>query len=462
MIEKKLIESVLAKALSSGGDFAEIYCEDSTSNGIALIDGKIDKINGGRSYGVGIRIYKGLNSVYGYSNDASPAALEQTALKAAAAIGDVAADSALNIVVTHQAIENAYPIERYPADVDIAEKINLLKGMNAVMRESGSLVSQTIASYSAGDKRVLIANSEGLLKEDRRTRTRLVAQVIASKNGENQTGYFAPGRHMGFEVFKTEIDPEAVAREAARIALTMIEADPAPAGQMPVVLDNAFGGVIFHEACGHSLEATSVAKNASEFAGKLGEQIASPLVTAIDDGTIPHAWGSQNIDDEGHLTRKNVLIENGILKGYMIDRLNGRRMGMAPTGNARRESYKFEPTSRMTNTYIAPGEHSREEIFGSIERGFYAKKLGGGSVNPGTGDFNFSVLEGYLIENGQIGKPLRGASLIGKGADILKKIDRVGSNLDYGTGMCGSLSGSIPVYVGQPMIRVSNMVVGGK
>ncbi len=462
MLDKQIIEAVLAKALSTGADFAELFYEDKMTGGIAVIDGKVDDLASGRSHGAGIRIYKGLNSVYGYTNDTSQKALLATADKAAAVIGDLKADGAIDVVVEHRTVGNICPIQRYPVDVAADDKIAILKMMNRVMRSEGDLIKQTVARYLESDQRVLIANSEGLLTEDRRTRTRLVGQAIASLNGEQQTGHDGPGVHMGFEAYKQVIDAEQVAKTAAQIASTMIKADYAPAGQMPVILDNGFGGVIFHEACGHSLEATAVAKGASEFSGKLGEQIASPVVTAIDDGTIANAWGSQNIDDEGMPTQRNVLIENGILKNYLIDRLNGKRMQMAPTGSARRESYKYEPTSRMTNTYIAAGKDSKEAIFASVDRGFYAKKLGGGSVNPATGEFNFAVLEGYLVEKGQIVKPLRGASLIGKGSEILQKIDMVSDNLAHSAGMCGSLSGSIPVNVGQPMIRVSSMTVGGK
>jgi TldD protein len=231
---------------------------------------------------------------------------------------------------------------------------------------------------------------------------------------------------------------------------------------MPVVLNGGFGGVIFHEACGHSLEATSVAKGNSVFAGKLGEKIASDVVTAIDDGTIPGEWGSINIDDEGFPGRKNILIENGILKGYMVDRLNGRRMGHEPTGNSRRQSYKYAPTSRMTNTYIASGRATLEEIIASLPNGLFARKMGGGSVNPVTGEFNFAVSEGYLIKNGKIDTPVRGATLIGKGSDVLLRIDMVGDTVELGQGVCGSASGGVPVNVGQPVIRVSEMTVGGR
>ncbi len=241
----------------------------------------------------------------------------------------------------------------------------------------------------------------------------------------------------------------------------MLGANPCPSGQMPVVIDNEFGGVIFHEACGHGLEATSVAKGTSVFAGKIGQKVASDVVTAVDDGTIENYWGSSNIDDEGTPTRKNILIENGVLKGYMIDKLNGRRMGMESTGSSRRQSYKFAPTSRMTNTYIAEGKSSLEEMIGGMERGIYAKYMGGGSVNPATGDFNFSVMEGYLVENGEVKEPVKGATLIGNGPNVLMKIEMVGNNLAHGQGMCGSISGSIPANVGQPAIKIKQMTIGG-
>ena len=242
----------------------------------------------------------------------------------------------------------------------------------------------------------------------------------------------------------------------------MVGAGYCPAGVMPVAIDNGFGGVIFHEACGHSLEASSVAYNSSQFCGKLGQKIANEKVTAIDDGTIPNAWGSINIDDEGTPARKNVLIENGVLKSYMVDKFNGRRMGMESTGNARRQSYAYTTTSRMTNTYIAPGQDENKDIIASMEYGLYAKEMGGGSVNPVTGEFNFAVNEGYIVRNGEICEPVRGASLVGKGSEIIQNIDMVGKILDMGQGMCGSSSGSVPTNVGQPMIRVSQITVGGR
>jgi TldD protein len=289
----------------------------------------------------------------------------------------------------------------------------------------------------------------------------MAVNAIASAGGENQSGSASPGRGMGLEVFEL-FPPKEIGVSAAKQAITNLTADYCPAGQMTVAIENGFGGVIFHEACGHSLEATSVGTGRSQMCGKLGQKIANEKVTAIDDGTIPNAWGSVNIDDEGHPTQKNILIENGILKSYMIDRLGSRRMGMPMSGNGRRESYLYEPTSRMTNTYIANGPDKNEDIIASIEYGLYAKSMGGGSVNPLTGAFNFAVNEGYIVRNGKICEAVRGASLVGTGSQILQDIDMVCQNLDTAQGMYGSASGSVPTDVGQPLIRVSKITVGGR
>ncbi|PPV12169.1 peptidase C69 [Clostridium butyricum] len=459
MLSKNIVSQVLAKCLITGGDFAEIFEDDSINNSISLVDGKVQDAIGGRSYGIGIRIFKGLKSVYAYTNNNSLNSLLETAYRAALALGDVKEEK--SIVLSEKKIETIHPILYYPKDVQYERKISILKNAYSGAKNYNSDISQVISSYSDKEQSILIANTDGLYVEDKRIRTRLGVSAVASKENENQTGFQGPGRHMGIEMFET-IDAEAAGIEAARIAHTMLHAKNCPAGNMTVAIDNGFGGVIFHEACGHALEATAVAKGNSVFARKLGQKIASSKVTAIDDGTIPNAWGSLNIDDEGNKTQKNVLIENGILKGYMIDKLNGRRMNMEPTGSSRRQSYKYQPTSRMTNTYIAAGTDKPEDIIKSIDNGLYAKKLGGGSVNPVTGEFNFSVQEGYLVKNGVIQEPVRGASLIGKGSDVLMEIDMVGDNLELAQGVCGSSSGSIPTNVGQPMIRVKNITVGGR
>ncbi|SET21100.1 TldD/PmbA family protein [Anaerobranca gottschalkii] len=459
MLDKGLIQEVLDEALKTGGDFAEIFVEDTQSTSILLLGGVVEESNSGRDYGVGIRIYYGLNSVYAYTNDSSKENLLKVAKTAAAAIKGTKGDLTINL--TTSTIENNHLVKKLPNTISKKEKVDVMKRAYFVAKNYSPEITQVIVRYLDVDQKVLIANSEGLFVEDRRVRTRLPIEAIASKGTEKQSGFYGPGAHKGFEFFE-DIDIDYYAKEAARIAVTMINADHCPSGKMPVIIDNEFGGVIFHEACGHGLEATSVAKKTSVFADKLGELVASEFVTAIDDGTIPNAWGSSNIDDEGMKTQKNILIENGILKGYMIDRLNSRRMGMAPTGNGRRQSYKFAPTSRMTNTYIAPGKSTPEEIISNTEYGLYARYMGGGSVNPATGEFNFAVNEGYIIKNGKIHKPVRSATLIGRGIEVLKKIDMVGNNLGLGQGMCGSVSGSIPANVGQPMIRVSEMTVGGR
>ncbi len=459
MLSKEVVGQVLKKALATGGDFAEIFEEDSINNDLSLINGNIKDISAGRTYGIGIRIFKDLKSVYAYTNDNDLNSLLLTAERAAAAIGDLNKDIDINLM--ERVNKNINSILYVPSSIATSKKIQIMKNAYKSAKDYGEEIVQVQIGYLDKDQRVLIANSNGLYTEDRRIRTRIKINSIASNGAENQTGFEGPGRMMGFEIFDA-IDVEAYAKSAFERAVTMLHARECPAGRMTVAIENGFGGVIFHEACGHSLEATSVAKGNSVFAGKLGEKIASSKVTAIDDGTMPNLWGSINIDDEGTPSQKNILIENGVLKSYLVDSFNGRRMNMKSTGSSRRESYKYAPTSRMTNTYIANGEDDNDKIIASIEQGLYAKKMGGGSVNPITGEFNFAVDEGYLVKNGKIIEPVRGASLIGKGSEVLMDIDMVGKNLDHGQGMCGSSSGSIPTNVGQPLIRVKNITVGGK
>lgn len=459
MLKKDILSSVLARCLITGGDFAEIFEEDTIDTSIGILNGKVENSISGRTHGIGIRIFKGFKSVYAYTNNTSLSSLLDTAEKAALALGELKED--ISIVLNEREVFNNNKIIYVPSSISIDKKIEVMKTGYKAAKEYHDEISQVSVGYLDKEQNILIANTEGLLTEDRRIRTRLSISSVASANGENQTGFEGPGAHKGFELFN-DIDVEYYGREASRVAHTMLHARTCPAGKMPVAIDNGFGGVIFHEACGHSLEATAVAKGNSVFTNMLGKQIASTKVTAIDDGTIPNAWGSLNIDDEGNKTRKNVLIENGILKGYLIDKLNGRRMGMEATGSSRRQNYKYAPTSRMTNTYIAAGNDDEKEIIKSISEGLYAKKMGGGSVNPVTGEFNFAVSEGYIVRNGEIQEPVRGASLIGKGSEVLMNIDMVGKNLEQGQGMCGSVSGSIPTNVGQPMIRVKEITVGGR
>lgn len=459
MLEKSLVEKILNEALSTGGDFAEIFVEKKNNCGLFMIDGKIESSLSGRDFGIGIRIFKDLYSVYGYTNDMTEENLLKTARKIAEAVKGTRADITINLL--KQDIENYNKIEIYPETVLKKNKIDVMRRGYAAAKEYDSEISQVRVSYSDSKQNILVANSEGIWAEDERVRGRIRIESVASNGTEMQTGSMGPGASKGFEFFE-KMDVESYGREASRIAKTILHADYSPSGKMPVIIDNGFGGVIFHEACGHGLEATSVAKGNSVFAGKIGQMIASPVVSAVDDGTIPNEWGTINIDDEGTPSRRNLLIENGILKGYMVDKLNGRRMGMKSTGSGRRESYKYAPTSRMTNTFILNGKSSLDEMISSVEKGIYAKYMGGGSVNPTTGNFNFAVMEGYLIENGKITSPVRGATLIGSGSEILKKIEMVGNNLAYGQGMCGSVSGSLCTNVGQPAIKVSEITVGGR
>ena len=463
MLNKALIEDVLSAALTTGGDFSEVFVEDKYINSMALQGGKLEQNLSGRDFGIGIRIFKGLHSVYAYTNDFSREGLLQAAKIAAEAIHGTSDGDGRTIVLpmTAQKIKTAHPIEVMPNSAEKFRKLDVMKKANDIVTNYHKSISQAMVGLKDEEQHVLIANSEGTYVEDERIRSVLRIQAVASNAHDMQTGFYGPGALKGFEYLEG-LDLNHYAKEAARIAVTMLNAEPAPSGKFPVVIDNEFGGVIFHEACGHGLEASSVAKNNSVFAGKVGEKVASDLVTYIDDGTLTNEWGSINMDDEGEKARKNVLIENGILKGYLIDKFNSRRMKTESTGSGRRESYKFAPTSRMTNTFIAPGESTREEIIANTEFGIYAKYMGGGSVHPATGDYNFAVDEAYLIKDGKIDKPIRGATLVGNGAKTIQKVDMVGNNLGHGAGMCGASSGSIPVNVGQPALRVSEITVGGR
>ncbi len=459
IISKLILEDVLAVAMSTGADFAEVYAERTRNNGLRFLNGKIDNANDGVTSGVGIRAFIGTRTVYATTTDLSRSGLIRCARAVADALGE--SNAQVSIHLTERIFPNIHPVKILPGSTPMKTRTDILKEACFAASERDEKIRQAMGSLVSTDHTILIANSEGLYTSDRHVRTRIAVQAVASDGHENQSGSASPGRGMGLEMFDF-IDPRSVGIKAADQALVNLRADYCPAGQMTVAIENGFGGVIFHEACGHSLEATSVGTGTSQMCGKLGQKIANEKVTAIDDGTIPGAWGSVNIDDEGHVTQRNILIENGVLKSYMVDRLGSRRMGMEMTGNGRRESFMYEPTSRMTNTFIANGPDKNEDIIKSIEYGLYAKSMGGGSVNPLTGEFNFGVNEGYIVRNGEICEPVRGASLIGTGSQILMDIDMVGQNLDTAQGMCGSSSGSVPTDVGQPLIRVSKITVGGR
>ena len=459
MISREICQRVLQKAVSTGADYAELFAENTVNHSIHMVANAVDAIKDAVIAGASVRVYKGLRSVMASTVDTSEAGLLRCAEKAAEALGQGSAQ--IDIVLKERLFGDIHPIRIVPSSVTNPEKVAILKEGYFAAKEHHQAIKQVTGMLSDVDHNILIATSEGLYTQDRQIRTRIALSAVADSGQGTQTGSCNPGRRMGLEMFDS-IDPQSVGIHAARQAVTMAGAGYCPAGVMSVAIDNGFGGVIFHEACGHSLEASAVAYGQSQFVGKLGQKIANEKVTAIDDGTIPGAWGSINIDDEGTPAQRNVLIENGVLKSYMIDKFNGRKMGMPSTGSSRRQSYAYTPTSRMTNTFIAPGNDKNEDIIASMEYGLYAKEMGGGSVNPVSGEFNFSVKEGYIVRNGVICEPVRGASLVGKGSEIIQNIDMVGTDLDLGQGMCGSSSGSVPTNVGQPLIRVSSITVGGR
>ncbi|MDD3348662.1 MAG: TldD/PmbA family protein [Bacilli bacterium] len=459
MISKEVCQKILELCLTTGGDFAEMFIEDTITNNLELTMGKMTKANTNHLHGVAIRILKGFQEVNGYTNDFSYESLEKLALHLRSSIEG----ENLNIAFTLQ--EEKTPVitkpQRYPSSLSNQDKVSYMMKTYEAAKAYSPEVSQILCNLVDEEQTILVANTLGKMVKDFRSHIRLGATVVAGSGTNMQSASDSIGGNQGYEVLDVA-NLKEFGENITSSAVTMVHADEMVGGKMTVVVHNAFGGVLLHEACVHALEATTVAKGSSVFCGKLGKKVASDIVTAIDDGTRFNQWGSLNIDDEGHPTQKNILIENGILKSYLVDYRNSRVMNHPVTGSGRRQSYKLSPTSRMTNTFFAPGKDKFEDIIAKTEYGLFAKKMGGGSVNPSTGEFNFSVSEGYLIENGKITKPVRGAALVGSGAEVLMNIDMIADNLSFGHGMCGSASGSIPTDVGQPTIRVQNVTVGGR
>lgn len=458
MLTKEQIERVLAKAQAFGGDFAEIFIERKTNNGVGCEAGRIERVISGIEVGAGIRVIVGENTSYGYTNDLSEEGLIEVAeivAKAAKGSNDPA-----RIEIKKKETKLNSHIKKLPGEIDIDEKVLLVRRANDMARKMDDRVKQVTVVYGDVVQEVLIANNEGLWIEDQRIRTRFMVNVVASQGDLIQTGYEATGGHVGFELFD-EVTPEEVAKKATNRALLMLEAKPAPAGKMTVVMDGAAGGTMIHEACGHGLEADLVQKQLSVYAGKIGEKVASELVTVIDDATLPGKYGSFGVDDEGTEGQRTVLIENGILKNYMYDYLTAKKENKESTGNGRRESFRDRPIPRMTNTFIAPGKTDPKEIIKSASKGFYVKAMGGGQVNTTNGDFVFDVKEGYLIENGEVTTPVRGATLTGNGPKVLKKIDLVGNDQGFAIGTCGKDGQGVPVSDAQPTIRIPDLTVGG-
>jgi TldD protein len=452
MIDEAVVARVLTAALRTGGDFAEVFAEDRRTSSARLDDGKIEELTSGRDRGAGIRVVRGETTGFAHTSDLTEEGL-RAAAEAAAAAARGGGGGVKEVALHRVDPSRPHEVEILPHDVPKARKAELLLKADDAARAAGGAIRQVGATYGDSHRRILVANSDGL-------RTRLMVSCVASGDTGMQTGYEAPGRTIGFELFE-EVDPADIAREAARRALEMLKARPAPSGTLPVVLKRGAGGVLFHEACGHGLEADLVGRDASVFRDRVGTQVASPLVNLVDDGTYAREWGTYAIDDEGHAAQRNTLIENGELTDYMWDHLRARKAGRASSGNGRRQSYHHLPMVRMTNTYVLAGQEDPEEIIRQTPYGIYCVQLGGGQVNTATGDFVFGITEAYMIENGEVTHPIRSANLIGNGPEVLRAIDAVGNDFDTWTGTCGKDGQGVPVSSGQPTLRVSAMTVGG-
>lgn len=461
MLSKKLAMDVLNEALSTGGDYAEIFFEDSCGQSVLLENGLVDTTPTSASTGVGLRILKEFRSVYGYTSDLSRKGLMTLASSLKKSFHG---ERILTVTELKQIkCKNRNPVTNSYKDVTREEMISLLKeGTDAIKELNDPRIVRYIASFGASMRHVEVYNSKGKWFSRDTEFGRVAFQIIALGPNGIESAFEGPGCQGDISYFRNALNMKEVALTAAKKALLMLDAKECPSGKMPVVVGNGWGGVLFHEACGHALEASSVSKGLSCFSGKEGQLIASPLVTAIDDSTMPGEWGSIDIDDEGNLGTRRVLIKDGVLKDFMIDDFNGRRMGREGNGASRRQNYRYCPTSRMSNTYIDNGESTPEEIIAATPLGLYAVGFNGGSVDPTTGEFNFGCSEAYIIRDGKIAEPVKGATLIGKGEEVLKNIDMVGNDLALGQGNCGASSGSIRTNVGQPTIRISSITVGGR
>jgi TldD protein len=455
LIDPAVAERALARALANGGRFAEVFAERRRGQTMAIDEQRIEAVQAGAEEGAGVRVVDGNTTYFAHVDGLEPEDIERAADEAAAALRSERREPQ-----PLQAREaTPLPIERRPEEVSAERKAEMLRELDERARAKGGEVAQFTASYAEARREVAVANSDGLFTGDDRTRVRIGAQAVARRDATVETGAETLGAHRGFELL--EDDPGQIAEQAAAKALTLLDAIPAPSGSMPVVVGGGFGGVLFHEMTGHGLEADHIQKSASVYTGKLGESVAEPLLNAYDDGRLPGEWGSDAIDDEGQPTQKTQVIEDGRLTSYLYDHLTADRDGVSSTGNGRRESFRHLPIPRMTNTYIAPGDATPEEMIAEVERGFYAVSFGGGQVDPATGDFVFGVSEGYLIEGGKVTRPCRGATLIGNCLEALAAIDAVGNDFFMKTGICGKGGQKVPVGTGQGHVRVRAMTVGG-
>jgi TldD protein len=460
VLDQNLIQRTLDTALRTGGELAELFVEDRASSNAVFDDGKVEHLSSGRERGAGIRVIVGETTGFAHTADLSEAGLAEAA-EAAAAAARSGGGGVREVALTRLEAPRPNEVAILPEAVAKARKVELLARADDAARSAGSAITQVTARYGDSRRRILVANSDGLLTEDDQVRTLFTVMAVASGDTGMQTGYQSLGRTVGFELFDT-YDVTDLAREAAQRALLKLSARPAPSGTVPVVIGPGGGGVLFHEACGHGLEADLVAKGASVFAGRIGEQVADPRVTLVDDGTMAEEWGCFAVDDEGSPAARNVLIQDGVLTDYMWDLLRSRKEGRPRSGNGRRQSYKHLPMVRMTNTYLLAGPDSPDDIVASTPSGVYVAHLGGGQVNTATGDFVFGMTEAYLIEDGKITEPIREGNLIGNGPDVLASIDAVGTDFAMGSpGTCGKDGQGVPVGDGVPTLRVPALTIGG-
>lgn len=459
------IPAILNHALARGGNLAELFFEDTAATRILFEDRKVDQVIDGTDRGVGMRVIFDNRSVQGYTTDLSQASLEKLAQALAAAV------TASN-VKPYQAPRD-WRTPRQPADIaaykpekparalSLAQRIEYVRRADSSARKELPQARQVTAALIDSIRKILVINSDGLVSPDTKHYLQMFVQVVGEKDGRVESAYESDGGYVGVEFFD-ETTPESIGQEAARRVRTLLDAKPAPAGTLTVVLAAEAGGTMIHEAVGHGLEADLACNGLSVYQNKVGQQVASPLITVLDDGTMPARRGSYTYDDEGTPSQRNVLIENGVLKGYMVDRISAMKFDLMATGNGRRESFRHKPIVRMTNTYIAPGKDDPKKILEDTPKGIYVKAMGGGQVNTVTGDFVFAVTEGYLIENGKLGAPIRGATLVGNGPKVLSIVDRVGNDLGFSTGTCGKDGQGAPVTDAQPTLRIPELTVGGE
>jgi TldD protein len=453
---------VLRKALAKGGDFADIFIERNSSLAIVCEDNRIEKVVSGLDCGAGVRVIFGARTAYAYTNDLSSRSfleLAEAVSKAVAGAGRSAPDMVITLARKKPSVD--YVVARAPETVGTDRKVALVQKANSVAGSLDSRIRQVMVVYRENRQLVTIVNSEGSLSEDDRMYLTALVNVVAADGEVVQTGYEPVGGFAGMELFDT-YPLERAAETAARRAVMMLTARKAPAGKMPVVLSSEAGGTMIHEAVGHGLEADLAQSGLSVYSSRIGQQIASPLITVLDDSTLPGRRGSFRFDDEGTEASRTVLVERGILKSFLYDRLTAMKDGARSSGNGRRESYKHRPIPRMTNTMIAPGAADPDEILRTTPTGLFVRKMGGGQVNTVNGDFVFEVSEGYVIENGRAGEPVRGATLIGNGPQVLMSIDRVGSDLGFSIGTCGKDGQGSPVSDAQPTLRIPEITVGGE